>query len=95
MLKAFNMQQYRFTILLATLLSLLFFSPLVELLRTSAVPMVAPLLMLLLFSAVLLGAVFALARRRSTIVVASALTAVTIAVQSANLVLQVDWLLML
>ena len=55
MLKAFNMQQYRFTILLATLLSLLFFSPLVELLRTSAVPMVAPLLMLLLFSAVLLG----------------------------------------
>ena len=95
MLKTVNMHPYRFTILLATLLSLMFFSPLVELLRTTAVPIVAPLLMLLLFSAVLLGAVYALARRRSTIILASSWTAAIIAIQSANLVLQVDWLLML
>ena len=51
--------------------------------------------MLLLFSAVLLGAVNALARSRSTIILASTWTAATIGVQSANLVFEYGWLLKL
>jgi len=53
------MLRYRFTSLLATLLLLMLFSPLVRSLAASGSPVITPLLVIVMFAAVLLSAVFA------------------------------------
>lgn len=78
------MRQYRFRFLLATLLLLLFVSPFVRFLRTDAVPILAPITMLLLFSAVLVSAVFAISGRRATVVVAVTWATSVIAIAAVN-----------
>ncbi|MBT4865227.1 MAG: two pore domain potassium channel family protein [Planctomycetaceae bacterium] len=90
-----SMQRYRFSILLTMLLALMVFSPCALLIRTRTFPELAPLLVMLLFSAVLLSAVFALARQRWTMILAGSLTGGTIVVQAVNIALQLEWLAML
>jgi hypothetical protein len=90
-----TMQRCRFSILLAMLLALMVFSPCAMLIRSRTFPELAPLLVMLLFSAVLLSAVFALARQRWTMILAGSLTAATIVAQAVNIFLQLKWLAML
>ena len=90
-----SMQRYRFSILLAMLLALMVFSPCAMLIRIRAFPELAPLVVMLLFSAVLLSAVFALARERWTMVLAGSLTTAAIVAQAVNIVLPLEWLALL
>lgn len=75
------MRHYRFSCLLATLLLMIAMLPFIRFFRTDAFPKLAPFSMVLLFSAVLLSAVYAVSRHRLEIVVARSWVALVIAVQ--------------
>lgn len=90
-----SMQRHRFSLLLTMLLALMVFSPCALLIRTREFPELAPLLVMLLFSSVLLSAVFALAHQRWTMILAGSFTAATIVAQAVNIFLQLAWLSML
>lgn len=78
------MRQYRFSFLLATLLLLLIVSPFVRFLRINAIPILAPIAMMLLFSAVLVSAVFAISGRRTAVVLAVIWATSVIAITAVN-----------
>ena len=89
------MRHYRFTCLLAALLLMMFVSPFVRFFRTDAFPILAPISMVLLFSAVLLSAVFAVSKNRRTILIAGSWVAVVIAIEVLYVTLEKNSLLML
>jgi voltage-gated potassium channel len=84
------MRHNRFSCLLATLLLMMVVSPFVSFFRTSSFPLLAPILTTLLFSAVLIFAVYAVSRRRLDVVVARSWAMSVIAVQVLHAFLQWD-----
>lgn len=89
------MRKYRFTCLLAALLLMMFLSPFVRLFRTDALPALAPISMLLLFSAVLLSAVFTVSGSRRTILIARSWAVLVIVVEVLQVIFNSESLLML
>ncbi len=89
------MRHHRFTCLLSTLLLMMVVSPFVRFFRTDALPILAPISMTLLFSAVLLSAVFAVSRHRLQVVVAGSWAGTVIATETLNAFLPWDFLLIL
>lgn len=88
------MQHYRFTLLLVMLLSMMVFSPLSLLIETRVFPVLAPLITMLLFSGLLLSAVWAVANSRWMLYVIGALTVTEIIVHGVNLGIENEQLLL-
>lgn len=78
------MRQYRFTSLLVALLLLMLLVPSARHLTSAAFPIISSVFVTVLFSAVLLSAVFAVCTRRKTVLLARSGAALVIVVAAAN-----------